>query len=136
MLKEFRDVFAWDYSEMLGLDPGLVVHTLNVDPEAKPVAQPARVFHTKVEEQIVKEVQKLLAIGFIKPIQHLQWLSNIIPVKKKNGQIRCCVNFRNFNRVCLKDEFPLPNMDLLIDSTAGTPCSPLWMDSVDITRFK
>ena len=49
LLKEFRDVFAWDYSEMPGLDPGLVVHTLNVDPEAKPVAQPARVFHTEIE---------------------------------------------------------------------------------------
>ena len=53
---------------MPGLDLGLVVHTLNVDPEAKLVAQPARVFHTKIEEHIVKEVQKLLAVGFIKPI--------------------------------------------------------------------
>ena len=56
LLKEFKDVFAWDYSEMLGLDPGLVIHTLNVDPEAKPVAQPARVFHIEIEGQIVREV--------------------------------------------------------------------------------
>ena len=40
-------------------------------------------------------------------------------MKKKNGQIRCCVDFRNLNQVCPKDEFPLPNMDLLIDSTVG-----------------
>ena len=40
-------------------------------------------------------------------------------MKKKNGQIRCCVDFRNFNQVYLKDEFPLPNIDLLIDSIAG-----------------
>ena len=59
MLKEFKDVFAWDYSEMSRLDPGLVVHTLNLDPKAKLVAQPARVFHTEIEE---------LAAGFIKPI--------------------------------------------------------------------
>ena len=87
LLKEFRDVFAWDYSEMIRLDLGLVVHTLNLDPEARPVAQLARVIHTKIEEQIVKVVQKLLAAGFIKPIQHSRWLSNIVPVKKKNGQI-------------------------------------------------
>ena len=68
LLKEYKDVFAWDYSEMLGLDPGLVVHTLNVDPKAKPVAQPAKIFHIEIEGQIVKEVQKLLAVGFIKPI--------------------------------------------------------------------
>ena len=60
----------------------------------------------------------MLAAGFIKPIQHPCWLSNIVPVKKKNGQIRCCVDFKNLNRVYLKDEFPLLNMDLLIDSAA------------------
>ena len=120
LLKEFKDVFAWDYSEMPGLDPGLVAHTLNVDLEAKPVAQPTRIFHIEIEGQIVKEVQKLLAAGFIKPIQHPSWLSNIVPVKKKNGQIRCCVDFRNLNKACPKDEFPLPNMDLLIDSVAGS----------------
>ena len=120
LLKEFKDVFAWDYSEMLGLDPGLVAHTLNVDPKAKPMAQPARIFHIEIEGQIVKEVQKLLAVGFIKPIQHPRWLSNIVLVKKKNGQIRCCVDFKNLNKTYPKDEFPLPNMDLLIDSTAGS----------------
>ena len=61
----------------------------------------------------------MLAASFIKPIQHLRWLSNIMLMKKKNGQIRCCVDFRNFNQVYLKDEFPLPNIDLLIDSIAG-----------------
>ena len=69
-MKEFKDVFTWDYSEMPGLDPGLVTHTLNVDPEAKPVAQLARIFHTEIEGQTVKEVQKLLVAGFIKPIQY------------------------------------------------------------------
>ena len=54
LLKEFRDVFAWDYSKMPRLDPGLVVHTLNVNLEAKPVGQPARMFHTEIEKQIVK----------------------------------------------------------------------------------
>ena len=117
-MKEFKDVFAWDYSEMLRLDPRLIAYTLNVDQQAKPVAQPARIFHTEIEGQIVKEVQKLLAAGVIKPIQHPRWLSNIVPVKKKNGQIRCCVDFRNLNKACPKDKFPLPNMDLLIDSAA------------------
>ena len=65
------------------------------------------------------EVQKFMATGFIKPIQHPRWLSNIVLVKKKNGQIRCCVDFRNLNKVYLKDKFPLPNMDLLLDSVAG-----------------
>uniref|UniRef100_A0A2N9HPJ3 Reverse transcriptase n=1 Tax=Fagus sylvatica TaxID=28930 RepID=A0A2N9HPJ3_FAGSY len=86
LLHEYKDVFAWDYHEMPGIDPGLVAHSLNVEPGTRP---------------------------------HPRWLSNIVPVKKKNGQIRCCVDFRNLNKACPKDEFPLPNMDLLIDSAAG-----------------
>ena len=68
LLKEFKDVFAWDYSDMPELDPELVAHTLNVDPEATLVAQPTRIFHSEIKWQIVKEVQKLLVVGFIKPI--------------------------------------------------------------------
>uniref|UniRef100_A0A2N9EXF3 Uncharacterized protein n=1 Tax=Fagus sylvatica TaxID=28930 RepID=A0A2N9EXF3_FAGSY len=119
LLHEYKDVFAWDYNEMSGIDPGLVAHSLNVEPGTRPVVQPMRTFHTEVEAQITQEVKKLLVAGFIKPIQHPRWLSNIVPVKKKNGQIRCCVDFHNLNKACPKDEFPLPNMDLLIDSVAG-----------------
>jgi hypothetical protein len=85
LLHEYKDVFAWDYDEMPGIDPGLVAHSLNVEPGTRPVVQPMRTFHTEVEAQITKEVKKLLAAGFIKPIQHPRWLSNIVPVKKKNG---------------------------------------------------
>ena len=114
------DVFTWNYDEMPGLDPGLVVHALNVDPGVKLVIQPTKVFHTDVETQITQKFKKLLAAGFIKPIQHPKWLSNVVLVKKKNGQIRCCVDFCNLNKACPKDEFPQPNIDLLVDSATGS----------------
>ena len=85
LLQKYRDVFAWTYDEMPGLDPGLVVHSINVDPGVRSVVQLARVFHTEVEAQIILEVKKLLTAGFIKPIQHPKWLSNIVPMDKKNG---------------------------------------------------
>ena len=47
LLKEFKDVFTRDYLEIPGLVPRLVVRTLNVDLEAKPAAQPARIFTLK-----------------------------------------------------------------------------------------
>jgi hypothetical protein len=119
LLKKYQDVFAWQYDEMPGIDPKLVAYSLNVESGTRPMVQPMRTFHPEVEAQITQEVKKLLSAGFIKPIQHPRWLSNIVPVKKKNVQIRCCVDFRNLNKACLKDEFPLPNMDLLIDSATG-----------------
>ena len=49
LLQRYVDVFAWTYDEMPGLDPGLVVHSLNVNLGVKPVVQLARVFHTDIE---------------------------------------------------------------------------------------
>ena len=82
LLKKYVDVFAWMYDEMPGMDPGLVVHSLNVDPGVKPVVHPAKVFHIDLEAQVTQEVKKLLVGGFIKPIHHPKWLSNVVPVKK------------------------------------------------------
>jgi hypothetical protein len=52
LLHKYKDVFAWDYDEMSGIDPGLVAHSLNVEPGTRPVVQPMRTFHTEVEAQI------------------------------------------------------------------------------------
>ena len=120
---------------MPGLNPNLVAHALNVEPGVKPVIQPMRTFHPDIEAQIIKEVQKLLAVGFIRPIEHLKRLSNIVSVKKNNWQIRFCVNFRNLNKTCIKDEFPLPNMDMLIDLAVGHAMFSLWMDLVATTKL-
>ena len=119
LLKEFSNVFAWNYEEMPGLNPSLVCHTLNVEPGAKPVVQARRNYHKEDEVQIKQEIEKLLACGFIKPIKHPTWLANIVPVKKKNGQVRVCIDYRDLNKACPKDEFPLPNMDMLMDSTSS-----------------
>ncbi|KAL0416581.1 UNVERIFIED_CONTAM: Transposon Tf2-11 polyprotein [Sesamum latifolium] len=47
------------------------------------------------------------------------WISSIVPVRKKNGQIRVCVDFRDLNNACPKDDFPLPIVELIIDVTTG-----------------
>ena len=49
LVKRYVDVFVWTNDKILGLDLGLVVHSLNVDPGVKSVVQPTRVFHTEVE---------------------------------------------------------------------------------------
>jgi hypothetical protein len=67
-----------------------------------------------------EEVDRLLQAGFIQPCRYADWVSNIIPVEKKNtGKIRICVDFRNLNRATPKEEYPMPVVDLLIDSASG-----------------
>ena len=45
------------------------------------------------------------------------WLANVVMVKKANGKWRMCVDFTNLNKACPKDSYPLPRIDILVDST-------------------
>ena len=83
LFREFRDVFAWSYEEMLGIDPSVVVHEIPTYPGAKPVRQRLRPVHPRKAATIKAEVEKLLKAGFIYPIPLTEWVSNIIPVDKK-----------------------------------------------------
>ncbi|XP_019055587.1 PREDICTED: uncharacterized protein LOC109115727 [Nelumbo nucifera] len=102
---------------MSGLDLELVCHSLCIDPKFRPVKQPQRIFEPEITLKIKEEVERLLKVGFIKPIAHPQGLADVVLVKKKNVQLRCCIDFRDLNKACPKDGFPLPNV--LIDSTTG-----------------
>jgi hypothetical protein len=65
-------------------------------------------------------VDQLLQAGFIQPCRYVDWVSNIIPVEKKNTEkIQICVDFRNLNQATPKDEYPMLIADLLIDSASG-----------------
>jgi ribonuclease HI len=67
----------------------------------------------------MEEVDKLLAANFIREVFYPDWLANIIMVKKNTGKWRMCVDFTDLNKACPKDNFPLPRIDQLVDSTAG-----------------
>ena len=59
--------------------------------------------------------------GAIKETFFLEWLANIVVVRKKNGKWRVCVDFTDLNRACPKDPFPMPKIDQLVDATYGLP---------------
>ncbi|KAK4394066.1 Transposon Tf2-12 polyprotein [Sesamum angolense] len=119
LLNEFKDVFAWSYKKMPGLDPKVVVHHLSVKKGARPVKQGQRRFRPELIPLIEDEVNKLIEVGFIREVKYPMWISSIVPVRKKNGQIRVCVDFRDLNNACRKDDFLLPIVELMIDATTG-----------------
>ncbi|CAL9000663.1 unnamed protein product, partial [Prunus brigantina] len=120
LLLEYKDVFAWTYKEMPGLDPKVAVHHLAVKPGTRPIKQTQRRFRPELLSQIEAEVDKLIAAGFIREVKYLTWIANIVPMKKKiTGQIRICVDFRDLNEACPKDDFPLPIIELMVDATTG-----------------
>ena len=60
---------------------------------------------------IEKEVKRLFDAKIIVTLRFSKWVANLVLVRKKNGEIRLCVDFRNLNKVSLKDKYPLPKMD-------------------------
>ncbi|RVW28741.1 hypothetical protein CK203_117813 [Vitis vinifera] len=52
-------------------------------------------------------------------VKYPAWIANIVSVKKKNGQIRVCVDFKYLNNACPKDDFQLPIIELMVDATTG-----------------
>ena len=104
---------------MLGVPRKLIEHSLNVDPNAKPIKQKLRRFSQDKKDVIRKEVARLLDAGFIKELYHPDWLVNPVLVPKKNKDWRMCVDYTDLNRFCKKDLFGLPRIDQVVDSTAG-----------------
>ncbi|XP_051152016.1 uncharacterized protein LOC127265996 [Andrographis paniculata] len=110
------ECLAWDYSEMPELARDLIEHRLPIKKGFKPYKQPQRRVSPELMPQIKEEIEKLLKVGFIRP-----WLDNIVPVTKKNGKIRICIDFRDLNLATPKDEYVMPIADMLIDLAAGSP---------------
>ncbi|RDY11064.1 hypothetical protein CR513_04322, partial [Mucuna pruriens] len=68
--------------------------------------------------KIKEEVEKQWSVGFLTVANYPQWVANIVPVPKKDGKVRMCVNYRDLNRAIPKENFPLPHIDVLVHNTA------------------
>jgi hypothetical protein len=119
LFKELCDIFSWSYEEISGIDPKIVEHEITTYPDAKPVRQKLHLVNPNKEAAIKIEVEKFLKAGFIYPISLTQWVSNHVPVNKKQGTIRVCTGFHDLNKACPKDNFPTPFIDQIIYECVG-----------------
>ncbi|XP_062093643.1 uncharacterized protein LOC133799660 [Humulus lupulus] len=119
VLREKKVVFSWGYQDMPGLDPKVAVHRLAVSKDATPIKQSQRRIRPELLPKIEAEIDKLRNCWFIWEVKYPIWLANIVIVMKKNGELCICVDYRDLNRACPKDEFPLPITELLVNATTG-----------------
>ncbi|XP_057544996.1 uncharacterized protein LOC130824124 [Amaranthus tricolor] len=118
-IADFRDIFAFFTEEMPDIPTSVVCHKLDIRPGYKLVKQKLRHQGKERIEAAKEVVEKLLKAGFIRECKYSYWLSNVVLVKKSNGKWRMCVDFTYLNKECPKDDYPLPKIDRLVDSTAG-----------------
>ena len=83
MLHQNTDIFALTYSDILGINQSVAAHKLNILPNVQLVKQKVRRIHSDRQKVIQTEVDKLLAVGFIREVTYLDWLANVVVVPKK-----------------------------------------------------
>jgi hypothetical protein len=120
LLKEFDDVFAWKYDDFQTCDTSIIEHKIPLKDDTKPFRQKLWKINPMLLPVMEKEIKKLLDDQIIIPLRYSEWIANLVPVRKKNGEIRLCVDFKNLNRCSRKDNYPLPKMEHILQRVTGS----------------
>ncbi|GKD28871.1 putative reverse transcriptase domain-containing protein, partial [Tanacetum coccineum] len=117
VVREFSDVFPEDLS---GLPPQRQVEfRIELVAGVTPVAKsPYRLAPSEMQE-LSGQLQELQDKGFIRP-SHSPWGAPVLFVKKKDGSFRMCIDYRELNKLTVKNRYPLPRIDDLFDQLQGS----------------
>ena len=104
----------------------LVRHTIDTG-DIRPLKQPPRRVAPAKREEMQRVVHEIAALGLIEKSDN-PWLSPVVLVTKKDGSIRFCVDYRAFNQMTVKDSYPLPRIDDMLDALEGVQ----WFPTLDL----
>ncbi|KAL0420383.1 UNVERIFIED_CONTAM: Transposon Ty3-G Gag-Pol polyprotein [Sesamum latifolium] len=116
VVREFPDIFP---EELPGLPPQQEIDfEIETIPGAAPISiAPYRMAPSELKE-LKKQLEEMLDKGFIRP-SISPWGAPVLFVKKKDGSIRLCIDYRHLNRITIKNKYPLPRIDDLLDQLKG-----------------
>ena len=117
IVEEFQDVFPDDLPSGLPPDRGFEFE-IDLVPGTKPIIQPVRRLSPAELEELKKQITELTSKGFIAP-SNSPFGSPILFVKKKDGSMRMCIDYRSLNSATIRDVYPLPLIDELFDRLRG-----------------
>ena len=123
LFREFSDVFSRGEDD-LGSTP-LLEHA--IETHGPPLRQPYRRQNPAVRREEMAQMQQMLSSNVIRP-SHSPWASPVVMVRKKDGSLHFCVDFRQLNTATVKDAHPLPRIDDLLDALHGAK----WFSTLDL----
>src|SRR3954464_2134365 len=126
MLQDYVEIFAWSYEDMPGLDTDNMVHRLPIKEGSTPVKQKLRRSRPDMSKKIKDEVEKQFNAGFLKVVSYLPWIANIVPIPKKDGNVRMCVDYRDLNRASPKMISPYITSMYWLTILHNARYFPLW----------
>nr|XP_034311360.1 uncharacterized protein K02A2.6-like [Crassostrea gigas] len=115
ILNKHKAVFGSEIGKLKG-----ITATLYLEDNAQPKLCKARLVPYSLKPKVEEELQRLEKEGIIKPVTHSKWASPVVPVVKKNGQVRLCGDYKvTINPVMKVDQYPLPRIQDIFASLAG-----------------
>jgi len=116
IVDEYPDVFP---EELPGIPPDRDIEfVIDLIPETSPITKrPCRMIASELAE-LKKQLGELQQSGFIRPSSS-PWGAPVLFVKKKDGSMRMCVDYRALNEVTIKNKYPLPRTNDLFDQLKG-----------------
>ncbi|GKB99050.1 reverse transcriptase domain-containing protein [Tanacetum coccineum] len=121
LLRRSLDVFSLKPADMTGVPRHIAEHKLNVREGCSQVRQKKRSQAPKRNKAIQEEVEKLVDVSIMKEVHYHSWLSNPVMVKKHDDSWRMCVDFKDLNKACPKDGYPLSEIDWKVESLGEYP---------------
>jgi hypothetical protein len=92
LFKEYSDVFAWGYEDLKAYDTSIIQHGIPIKEDQKPFRQKLRRINPKLLPLIEKEIKKMYNAKIIVLLHFSKWVSNLVPTRKKTGEIRLCLD--------------------------------------------
>lgn len=125
LLYNFADIFAKDDLD-IGLFNGNITHRIDTQ-DAHPVKQRMRRTPLGFEKEEEVHLQDLLEKGIVEPSSS-DWASPPVLVRKKDGKLRYCIDYRKLNNLTVKDAFPIPKIETCLDTLRGS----VFMSTLDM----
>ncbi|GJR50210.1 reverse transcriptase domain-containing protein [Tanacetum coccineum] len=119
ILRKNVDIFAWTLADMTGIPRAITEHSLDTYPHIEPKAQKKRSLAPDRRKVVTDEVNEWLKAGIVRRVRYPTWVANPVLVKKVDGSWRMCIDFKDLNKACLKNLYPLPEIEWKIESLMG-----------------
>ncbi|XP_047256099.1 uncharacterized protein LOC124888851 [Capsicum annuum] len=137
VLQGYKSAIGWTITDIISIPPGICTHKIQLEEYCTPIIEHQRRLNPPTQEVVKKEIIKWLDAGVVYPILDSKWVSPIQYVPKEGGMTvvvnekneltplkpitgwRVCMDYRKFNLWTLKNHFPMPFMDQMVDRLEG-----------------